>query len=448
MTPGARIQAAIELLQEIEQAAGPAERTVESYLRSRRYIGGGDRRNLTDRVHGVLRRRARLDWWLEKLGGPTDSRARVLAFLRLAEGLPPGEIAALFDGQGYGPPAMSPAEATLLEGLEGARLTDPSQPLAVRVEMPDWLIPYFERAFGPALEAELAALRDAAPLDLRINALRANRGAALAALAAEGIAAEPTPLSPLGLRVKGRRSVKGTRAYRGGLVELQDEASQLAALLCGVRPGMTVADFCAGAGGKTLALAAAMAGRGRLVALDRDAARLDLARPRLKRAGVRNVELAALTGEKGRDRDGGGPRLLRALKGVCDRVLVDAPCSGSGAWRRHPHARWRLTPEALEGYRKDQAAALDAAAGLVAPGGRLIYVTCSLLAEENGGQVDAFLAAMPAFRQLSMAEVWRETFDAAPPDEGLGEGPGLLLTPARHGTDGFFIAVLARAAVS
>ena len=223
-----------------------------------------------------------------------------------------------------------------------------------------------------------------------------------------------------------------TRAFRDGLVEVQDEASQLAALLVEARPEMAVADLCAGAGGKALALAAAMGNRGRLVALDSEAARLERARPRLARAGVTCHALQTLSGDD-------GPWLSAEAAGF-DRVLVDAPCSGSGAWRRNPDARWRLTPEALAELLETQATLLDRAAALVRPGGRLIYATCSLLAEENGAQIESFLARATDFALKPYGEVWRAAIGSTPPDRAAT----LTLTPARHGTDGFFVAVLER----
>jgi 16S rRNA (cytosine967-C5)-methyltransferase len=446
MTPAARIEAAIDLLERIAAVSGPAENVVADYQRARRYMGSKDRRAVSDLVYAVLRRRARLDWWLERGGavvGDETARARCRALAGLVLGglNNPDEIDALFHGGRYAPAPLTPVERDFLAALAGQSLTHAEQPAHVRGEIPDWLLPEFQATFGADLETELAALTQEAPLDLRVNTLKGGRDAALAALAADGIEALPTPLSPLGLRVAGRRNVQASPAYRDGLVELQDEGSQVVALLSDARPDMAVADFCAGAGGKTLALAAAMENRGRLLALDVDQSRLDKAAARLKRAGVTLAARRVL-------KDDGW---LRKQSGRFDRVLVDAPCSGSGAWRRHPDARWRLSPEMLAGYLETQAKILGQAATLVRAGGRLVYATCSLLPPENQRQVAAFLDAHPDFTALPTAQVLADAFAAA----GAELPPGLvnaaaerflLLTPGRHGTDGFYTAVLERRA--
>ena len=451
MPPAARIEAAIELLGRIDAEVAPAERVMARYLRERRYIGSKDRRALGDLAYRVLRARARLDWWLEHAGpGPGDGLARprrsVLAALLLIDRRTPETLAALFDGGTYHPAPLDPDERALADALAGRSLTDPGQPAWVAAECPEWLWPEFVEAFGAGAAAELGALMGEAPLDLRVNTLKGERAAARAALAEEGIEAAPTPLSPLGLRAAGRPGLSAGRAYQSGLVEIQDEGSQVVALITGARPGMVVLDFCAGAGGKTLALAAAMDNRGRLTALDVDQRRLDRAAGRLKRAGVGNVERHRLDDEAWLARHAGG----------FNRVLVDAPCSGTGAWRRQPDARWRLTPETLDGYRATQARILAQAAPLVAGGGRLIYATCALLPSENRRQVEAFLAARPDFSLLPAEAVWAETIvptgvpagAAAAPTAAPGPapfvGPYLLLSPARHGTDGFFAAILER----
>lgn len=429
MTPAARIQAVIEILADIHASARPAEQILADYYRKRRYIGSKDRRAVSALTYDVIRHRARLAWHLEHADlTPPWGRLETLAFLLLSgrESLP--SLEGLCAGSGYGPGELAAAEVSVLRNLEGRELSEESQPTAVRREMPDWLLPSFERAFGAGLTDELDALLLEAPLDLRCNTLKISRAEAQAALAGEGIAAEPTDLSPFGLRVADRRAVRSTRSYTGGLVEIQDEGSQLAALLCDARPGMTVADVCAGGGGKTLALAAAMEGEGRLLAADVDQRRLDRAVGRLRRAGAEFVERLPLAD------------LLQAedLAEGCDRVLVDAPCSGSGAWRRQPDARWRLTEADLARYRAAQQEALSGAAALVRPGGRLVYVTCSLMPEENEDQVQTFLQQRPDFAAHPVAEVWASVIGPGCP----AASPFLALTPARNGTDGFFVAVL------
>jgi len=439
MTPAARVAAAIEVLGQIAAMPQPAERTVGDYMRSRRYIGAKDRRAVSDLVYAVLRARARLDWWLARAGlaggaGLDNARRATLAALVLGEGRSAAEIAALCDGGRYHPAPLGAEERVMLDRLAGARLDDAAQPAAVRGEVPEWLYPDLAAALGADCAAELAALLSAAPVDLRVNSGKGDRATALVALAEEGIAAAPTPLSPLGLRVAGRPNIGATRAYRDGLVELQDEGSQIVALLTDARPGMAVADVCAGAGGKTLALAAAMTGTGRLVALDVAQARLDRAAARLRRADAGFVEHRGLA----------DTAWLAAHAGGFDRVLVDAPCSGSGAWRRQPDARWRLTPGDLAHYMQSQREILDTGAELVCQGGRLVYATCSLLTAENEGQIDAFLARRADFAVLPATAVWAATLVPLGAPAAPFAGPYLVLTPARHGTDGFFAAVLER----
>lgn len=431
MTPAARVQAVIEILSDIPASTRPAEQTLADYYRKRRYIGSKDRRAVSALTYDAIRHRARLVWHLENAGlTPPWGRLETLAFLLLSGRETLASLEGLCAEGGYGPGELAAVEVSALQKLEGRELSDERQPTAVRREMPAWLLPSFERAFGAGLAEELDALLQEAPLDLRCNTLKTSRADARAALAREGIAAEPTDLSPLGLRVADRRAVRATRSYTKGLVEIQDEGSQLAALLCDARPGLTVADVCAGGGGKTLALAAAMEGKGRLLAADVDPRRLDRAAGRLQRAGADFVERLPLSD------------LLQAedLIEGCDRVLVDAPCSGSGAWRRQPDARWRLTEADLARYRAAQQEALSGAAVLVRPGGRLVYVTCSLLPEENEDQVQTFLQHRPDFALYPLADVWAETMDAACPSQEAC----LALTPARHGTDGFFVAILER----
>jgi len=279
----------------------------------------------------------------------------------------------------------------------------------------------------------MAAMAESAPLDLRANLLKGTRDDAIAALAAEGWEARPTPLSPWGLRIDGRRPITAGPTFQSGLIEIQDEGSQVLSALVGAAPGMRVVDWCAGAGGKTLALAATMANRGQLVACDIVASRLDGAVRRLRRAGVNNAERHLVVP---------GDKWAKRRAKSFDRVLVDAPCTGTGTWRRNPDARRRLTEASLLELTRKQSSILDAAQGLVRPGGRLVYGTCSLLQEENEDQVTAFLARYPAFVPVPIAKAW--PFETPPP--GAEGAETLVLTPARNGTDGFFGAVLERLA--
>jgi 16S rRNA (cytosine967-C5)-methyltransferase len=427
VTPSARIAAATDLVTAIEsRARKPADAIANDYFRTRRYIGSGDRRAVSERAWAVLRARRRLGWWLN---GNSTPRLLVAASL-LCDGWSLSGVAQSFSGGRFGPPPLTVDEATALRRIEGHTLDHPDMPEAVRLELPDWILPHLQARFGADLNAELAALGTEAPLDLRVNLLKATRPEAQAALAEEGIEAEPTPLSPWGLRIAGRRPVSTGRAFRDGLVEIQDEGSQLIVALVGATPEMRVVDWCAGAGGKTLALAMTMENRGHIVACDVSAPRLDAAVQRLRRAGVHNVERHLVEpGDKWRKRRAGG----------FDRVLVDAPCTGIGTWRRNPDARQHLAERDLSELVAKQAMILDQASRLVRKLGRLVYATCSVLSEENEAQVHAFLAAHPDFAVVPLAQAW--TLPSAPP----GEGPFLRLTPRSGGTDGFFGAVLERA---
>jgi 16S rRNA (cytosine967-C5)-methyltransferase len=428
VTPAARIAAAIDLLEAIDAAgARPADAVANDYFRARRFIGGGDRRAVSDRVWQVLRTRRRLGWWLR---GEASPRLLVAASL-LLEGGALGGVGSAFSGGRFAPAPLVPAELAALRRLEGHTLEHRGMPDAVRLEVPDWLMPRLAERFGPALEAELQALLKPAPLDLRVNLLKTTRDAAQAALSAEVLDAVPTSISPWGLRIANRRPVTGGAAFQAGLVEIQDEGSQLVAALMDARPGQRVCDFCAGAGGKTLALAMTMDNRGMLSACDTSAARLENAARRLRRAGVSNTERHLLQP---------GDKWAKRHAEKFDRVLVDAPCTGTGTWRRNPDARQRLTSADLAELIARQAAILDAAAPLVRKRGRMVYATCAMLFEENEAQVTHFLARHPGFSLVPLARAW--PFDGAPPCDG----EFLALTPARHGTDGFFAAVLERSA--
>jgi 16S rRNA (cytosine967-C5)-methyltransferase len=431
VTPSARLAAAIELLAAIDSAPRkPADAVANDFFRNRRFIGGGDRRAVSERTWSVLRARRRLEWWLARANTPATPRLLVAAAL-LTEGWSLDGVRQSFSGGQFGPTALNATEQAALRPLEGHTLDHPETPEPVRLELPDWLLPHLQARFGAGLPAEIAAMAAPAPLDLRVNLLKTTREAARAALAVEGIESAPTPLSQWGLRVAGRRPVTSGKAFQGGLVEIQDEGSQLVAALVGARPDMRVADWCAGAGGKTLAMAVAMENRGHIAACDVSAPRLDGAVRRLRRAGVHNVERHLVEP---------GDKWAKRRAGSFDRVLVDAPCTGTGTWRRNPDARLRLAETDLSELRPKQAAILEQASRLVRKGGWLVYATCSLLTEENETQVDAFLSAHPDFVAVPLARAW--TLPGAPPCPG----PYLALTPHRHDTDGFFAAVLERAA--
>ena len=432
MTPGAQVAAAIDILTAIDSGDRPADDIAADYFRGRRYIGAKDRAQIAAHVYSVLRHRAALDWWIDKQRAGGGPRSRMLAGLTLVEGWQPDKVEACCNGDRFRPARLSRVEERWVRGLTNHTLRHPEMPRAVANDLPEWLEPYFERVFGKELEREMAALNTPASTDLRVNLLKADREGACLALAAEGVAAEPTPLSPIGLRLRERVPLGNLAAFKEGLVEVQDESSQIAALLADARPGMRVVDFCAGAGGKTLALAASMANRGKLVACEVSQRRLERAARRLRRAGVNNVERRALSGER--------DKWVKRHAGGFDRVFVDIPCLGTGTWRRNPDAKWRVRPEDLAELIERQRQILRSGARLVRPGGRLIYATCSVLREEDEAQAEAFLAVEPDFSLLPVARVWRETIGGALP----GGEHFLRLTPARHGTDGFFVAIFER----
>jgi 16S rRNA (cytosine967-C5)-methyltransferase len=432
LTPGAQIAAAIDILSAVDVENRPADDVAAEYFRRRRYIGSKDRAQIAGHVYAVLRHRAALDWWIVKYGIGTEPRARILASLVLVEGWRPDSILACCDGDRFRPARLSRTEERFIRDLATRTLRHPEMPRAAANDLPDWLEPHLDRVFGKRLEHEMAALNGPAPTDLRVNLLKADREQARRALAAEGVAAKPAPLSPVGLRLRERVPLGKLAAFEQGLVEVQDESSQLAALLADARPGMRVVDFCAGAGGKTLALAAGMANRGKLVACEVSQRRLERAARRLRRAGVTNVERRGLSGER--------DKWVKHHKAGFDRVFADVPCLGTGTWRRNPDAKWRMRPEDLAELVERQQQILRSAARLVRPGGRLIYATCSLLREEDEAQVEAFLATSPDFSLLPVARVWGETIGGASP----GGEDHLRLTPARHGTDGFFVAIFER----
>ena len=435
MTPEGRLAAAIDLLHAVEdQPRRPADAIAAEFFRARRYIGGSDRRAIADLAWGVVRQRLRLEWWVAQTGARVTPRMLVLAYLLLVERMKFVEAARLFDPGRYGAGTLDIGESATGEALLGKPLSGKEMPDSIRLNLPEWALPGLHARFPDTLEAEAAAMEANAPLDLRANLLKADRADALTALRREGLNPEPTPHSPWGLRLPGRTPIAGTEAYKAGLIEVQDEGSQLIAALVGAKPGMRVADYCAGAAGKTLAMAAMMANSGRITACDVSAPRLEGATKRLRRAGIHNAETHLLAP---------GDRWAKRRAAQFDRVLVDAPCTGTGTWRRNPDARHRTGPQDLAELLVKQGEILSIAAHLVRPGGRLAYATCSLLPEEDENQVDRFLQSRPDYRAVPLAEAWPQ---AGLPGTPPCAGPHLLLSPAAHGTDGFFCAVLERAA--
>lgn len=429
MTPAARLLAAIDLIREVERDPRPADAVVSAWFRARRDLRDAERGEISELLYAVLRSHARVGWWLAKYERPATPRSRLLAWLALGRVRTPDQIQGLFSGAEDAPAALTEPERRLLGRLQGGSLDHPEMPDAVRAECPDWALEPLRRRFGETFAEEMAAMLTPAPLDLRVNPLRATREAVMGELRTRGVAAEACRMAPQGIRIRERPSLTRLPMLKTGEAEIQDEGSQLVALLVDAQPGERVVDFCAGAGGKTLAIATQMQNRGVVIACDVSEGRLKRGAERFRSAGLHNIQTRLLTSER--------DKWVKRHKGGFDRVLVDAPCSGTGAWRRNPDARWRAEDVGLEGLLTLQAGILDSAARLVRPGGRLVYATCSLLTEENEAQVEAFLAGHPEFAAVPLLEVAPQLRDSAHPDH-------LSLTPARHDTDGFFAAVLQR----
>ena len=420
MHPNALLELGAELVGAVNKLDAPADATVSAFFRQHKNLGQRERASLAETVYALLRERLKFQSLAQSGTGPMPRRLAILAW-RGSDSFLRG--------------ALSPAEQ---QWLDQVRAIDP-QSLApkLRHNMPDWLAEPLLARLGEAEFWKLAAaLNEPAPLDLRVNALKLKREQALEQLQAAGIAAVPTPFSPLGLRVEGKPALSKLELFTNGSVEVQDEGSQLLALLVGAKRGEMVVDFCAGAGGKTLALGAAMRNTGRLYAFDVSGHRLDALKPRLARSGLSNVHPAQIAHERD-DR-------IKRLAGKIDRVLVDAPCSGLGTLRRNPDLKWRQSPQAVAELQAKQSAILASAARLVKPGGRLVYATCSLLDAENETIAGEFSTAHPEFRMLPAEEVLAKA--QVEQAAGLCENGALRLWPHRHAVDGFFAVIWERAA--
>jgi 16S rRNA (cytosine967-C5)-methyltransferase len=467
MTPGARIQAAIEILDDLEREPQPADKAMKSWGTGHRFAGAKDRAAIRSLIFATYRHRGAA----AALMGGDRARALVLGGLRLGIGWNAGDIDTALTGRAH--------DAAPLTQEERARLEGPRPKADGALNWPDWLAQKMRAAHGEAAEPLMAALMETAPLDIRVNTLKAKREDVLAALMSVGFPAEPTPYSPLGIRIARDEDLVGANIrtlpmFRTGVIDVQDEGSQLVSLLAGAAPGQQILELCAGGGGKTLALASSMGQSGQIYACDVDARRLKAGQERVARAGVYNVQPKLIhhwSAAEGSDPD------LEEHVGKMDLVFLDVPCTGSGAWRRQPDAKWQLSPERLEEFLVLQASILERGSRLVKTGGHLAYVTCSVLTEENDGQVSAFLArhgefravdAVPAFRQVTTIDAPAASIvalrlaspfegeggvgrrDAPAPSPGKGEGGGqghaLQLSPIATGTDGFFFALFERTA--
>jgi 16S rRNA (cytosine967-C5)-methyltransferase len=420
MTPEARLQAAIEILSDALQTNQPVDRFLKYWFSGRRFAGSKDRAAISEHVYGALRRRSEFAWRMQ-----SEVPRAVLIGSLLNDGLGVKEIKDLFCRGKYGPSPLSKDECHALDNPPSS-----DQPDYVRGGYPKWLEPELQRAFGKEAVPQMQAMLARAPVDMRVNSLRAERAELLIGLRSLKFDASQTPYSPLGIRIptaKGLSALRHTQFFQTGAIEIQDESSQIAALVCGAKPGMRVLDLAAGAGGKSLALAAIMQNEGEIMACDSNAKRLAQLAPRARRAGVNIISSRVLGKEK--------------PQGKFDIVLVDAPCSGSGTWRRSPEMKWRLTEEKLKAFASLQSHLLERASSYVCGGGRLIFATCSILPKESTDRIAAFLSRVKGFEIEDVSTLWDNTVGTpAPP----GLGHFFVGTPASTGTDGFFACALAR----
>lgn len=411
-----RLDLLIAAVRKILPLQAPADVLLRQFFQDRPQLGQNDRGVIAETVFGVLRRR----FFLEKLVGKATARELVLAYLTRFQGMNLRELT----------PFLRETEIKWIQQIKAIKLEE--QPLFIRAEFPEWLVEKLQKFWTDEEILHLGqTLQQPAPLDIRVNSLLAKREEVLAALKQQGIEAEPTPFSPIGIRITGKPAINRNELFLSGKIEVQDEGSQLLGFLLAPKRGEMVVDFCAGAGGKTLLLGALMHSHGRLYAFDVSEKRLNNLKPRLKRSGLSNVHPQRIDSER--------DIKLKRLAGKIDRVMIDAPCSGLGTLRRNPDLKWRQNPESIDELQTKQIAILDAAANLLKPGGRLVYATCSLLPEENQQIVAQFLANHPQFSVLHCGELLEQQKITLP---DIGEY--LQLSPLHHNTDGFFAAVLER----
>ncbi len=418
--PG-RIAAAIAVLTDVENRKRPVSEALKAWGINNRFAGAGDRAAIGNLVYDALRRRSSYAFAM----GADTPRALVLAAVLRDWAEAPEALNAAFAEDSHAPEALSAEE------IAGATASLDAASEAIQADMPEWLIPSLQRAFGDTLAAEGQAMAGRPSLDLRVNALKATPEKVMKSLAR--FSPQPTEYAlmgatmPAGPRDARTPNVTTDEGYQKGWFEVQDQGSQMVAALAGAQPGDQVLDLCAGAGGKTLALASTMGNKGQIFAYDSDRNRLAPIYDRLKRNGVRNAQVRAPL-----------PDTLDDLVGKMDRVVVDAPCTGTGTWRRRPVTKWKLSPELLAQRQADQLAILEEALRYVKPGGTLVYITCSILPEENDDQVAALLAAHPELSSLDIAAAWRRALVTVMPAGLATSGGGILLTPHRTGTDGFY----------
>ena len=427
MRLGGRVQGAIEVLSDMERRKRPASETLRAWGADHRFAGSGDRSAIGNIVYDALRKKSSTHYLMDS----DSTRRLVLGTLLRDWGYNPQGLNAAFDGDKFAPDLITDEETAAY----GSRFLSEA-PLHVQADVPEWLTASLEANFSEEWVTETQAFTNRPPVDLRVNTLKANREKVRKALAKSGAVFSETARH--GLRIKAGQgasrqpNVQAEAAFQKGWFEVQDEGSQIVADLVYARPGEQVMDFCAGAGGKTLAMAASMENRGQIHAFDADKQRLKPIFERLKRAGIRNAQV------HGPDDD------ISSLTGTMDRVVVDAPCTGSGTWRRHPHSKWKLSKEMLEMRLTEQEEVLSQAAPFVKPNGLLVYITCSILPEENENQINSFIEDNPEFELLSAGEVWQDLFGFNKPQPWSADMKSVTLTPASTHTDGFFFAVTSK----
>lgn len=427
MRPAAHVQATIELLDELEMTKIPADRLMAGYFKQRRYIGSKDKAAISEQFYAVLRQKLSLSYLLEQAGMTVSSRLLMATLLTLNH----DHIDARFNGEKFSPKRLKPDQISAIEKIDASDLE--AAPLHVQLNVPEWICPLLEQALGERFLAEMTASNGRAATDIRVNLLKSSRDQVSLVLKSAGHAASQSELSPWGIRFSSRVALFAMDAFKQGWFEVQDEGSQLLALLTGVEAGHKVVDFCAGAGGKTLAMAAMMNNKGTLYACDVHSKRLEQLAKRMRRAGAHNVRSHLLSSEH--------DKWVKKHAGIADVVLIDAPCSGTGTWRRSPDSRWNLKPENLADLRALQANILDSASRLVKPGGRLFYATCSLLQEENEQQVASFLSRNSEFTaaEIELPENLTQYRERIVVNEHE-----LRTFPELTGTDGFYAAGLQR----
>lgn len=428
MRAEAHLAAAIEILSTLFDTQQPTDKFIDGYFKSNRYAGSKDKRAIRTIVYDIYRNLRSYEYVI----GSTAPRSLVMAYL-LGQGDDATQIAEKFNGEKYAADALTDDE---LKAIKAAKnIADASK--AVLLNVADWQFDKFTAQFGDNAEAELTALNQKASLDVRVNTSQTNIEDAQKALSKQELPSTLMTLSPIGLRLEPTTQLTQSPSYRYGAVEIQDEAAQVASLLAGAKPKMSIVDYCAGGGGKTLALAAQMENKGQVYALDIDQNRLKAIKPRVERAKLHNVQTHKLGNEKTN-------QLMYELADNIDITFVDAPCSGTGTWRRAPDARFNLTQDSLNQTISRQSQILESAAKLVKKGGRLIYATCSIFSDENEAQVTKFLDNNSEFELLNYAEQWEALVKTDVPTSASSLEGTLLLTPNQHQTDGFFVAIMQR----